>query len=99
PPPEPPPPPWPFGPAGGQPPGSGTPLSGDRQLPGTPPPGGGPDGLIGIAPDAVIVAIRQSSQNFGPEKPRLGQDHDAARRAADITTMARAVVRAANLGA
>jgi membrane-anchored mycosin MYCP len=39
-----------------------------------PPPGGGPDGLIGIAPDAVIVALRQSSQNYGPDRPRLDQD-------------------------
>lgn len=89
----PPPPPPPFAPAGGHP----TIVS--APLPAKPPPGGGSDGLIGVAPDAVIVAIRQSSQTFGPDKPRLDQDQEAARRAADITTMARAVVHAANLGA
>jgi membrane-anchored mycosin MYCP len=64
-----------------------------------PPPGGGPDGLIGIAPDAVIVALRQSSQNYGPDRPRLDQDQEAARRAGDINSLARAIVHAANLGA
>jgi len=66
-------------------------------LPQMPPPGGGPDGLIGIAPDSIILSLRQSSQNFGPAKPQLNQDQD--HRSGDITTLARAIVHAANLGA
>lgn len=64
-----------------------------------PPPGGGPDGLIGVAPDAVIVSIRQSSHTFGPVDPGVEADPEAARRAGDIDSLARAVVHAANLGA
>ena len=55
--------------------------------------------MIGIAPDAVILALRQSSQNYGPDKPRLDQDQEQARRTGDINTLARAIVHAANLGA
>lgn len=67
--------------------------------PQVPPPTGGPDGLTGIAPDSVILSIRQSSQNYGPEKPRLDQDQEQARRTGDISSLARAIVHAANLGA
>jgi membrane-anchored mycosin MYCP len=94
---EPPPPPEPaWGPsvAGGQ-----APRAPRTPLPQVPPPGGGPDGLIGIAPDSVIVALRQSSQNYGVDRPRLDQDQEAARRAGDINSLARAIVHAANLGA
>ncbi|MEN4466817.1 S8 family serine peptidase [Mycolicibacterium conceptionense] len=97
PPPEPPPPPLEpaWGPAGhGQ-----APAAPQAPLPQVPPPGGGPDGMIGIAPDAVIVAIRQSSQLFRPAEPRLDQDQEQVRRAGDINSLARAVVHAANLGA
>jgi membrane-anchored mycosin MYCP len=68
-------------------------------LPQLPPPGGGSDGLIGIAPDAVIVSLRQSSLNYRPDRPRLDQDQEAARRAGDIRSLARSIVHAANLGA
>ncbi|HUO40472.1 MAG TPA: S8 family serine peptidase, partial [Mycobacterium sp.] len=61
--------------------------------------GGGPDGLIGVAPDAVIVSIRQSSHTFGPVDPGLEADPEAAQRAGDINSLARAVVHAANMGA
>ena len=50
-------------------------------------------------PDAVILAIRQSSQNFGLKDPRLDQDQEQTRRTGDINTLARAIVHAANLGA
>ncbi len=67
-------------------------------VPRQPPPGGGPDGLIGIAPDAVIVSIRQSSHTFGPVNPGIEADPEAAQRAGDINSLARAIVHAANLG-
>lgn len=98
PPPEPPPPPPDpaFAPAGGRGQLAQAPAA---PLPQVPPPGGGPDGLIGIAPDAVIVAIRQSSQQYALDKPRLDQDQEQVRRAGDINSLARAIVHAANLGA
>jgi membrane-anchored mycosin MYCP len=75
------------------------PLAPRVPMPQVPPPTGGPDGLIGIAPDSVILAIRQNSQNFGLKDPRLDQDQEQARRTGDINTLARAIVHAANLGA
>jgi membrane-anchored mycosin MYCP len=47
----------------------------------------------------VILAIRQSSQNFGLKDPRLDQDAEQTRRTGDINSLARAIVHAANLGA
>lgn len=79
--------------------GQFVPESPPTAFPQVPPPTGGPDGLIGIAPDSVVMAIRQSAQTFGPDKPRLDQDQEQARRAGDINTLARAIVHAANLGA
>lgn len=63
-----------------------------------PPPGGGPDGLIGIAPDAVLVSIRQTAQTFGLLDPGVSDDPEDVRRAGDINSLARAIVHAANLG-
>lgn len=107
PPPPPPPPAEPPPPPGDLPPGpppawgpSGPVAQAPRlPVPQLPPPTGGPDGLIGIAPDAVILAIRQSSQNFGLKDPRLDQDMEQTRRTGDINSLARAIVHAANLGA
>lgn len=53
------------------------------------------DGLVGVAPDAEIVSIRQSSGMFVRE--RGGNDDDA--RAGTVSTLARAIVHAANMGA
>ncbi len=64
----------------------------------TPPPGGGPDGLIGIAPDAVLVSIRQTAQTFSLADPGVSENPEDVRRAGDINSLARAVVHAANLG-
>jgi membrane-anchored mycosin MYCP len=47
----------------------------------------------------VILAIRQSSLTFGPDKPRLDQDQEEARRSGDINSLARSIVHAVNLGA
>ena len=56
------------------------------------------DGLAGVAPDASIVSIRQSSRAFGPSRFGSG-DREASMKAGTIATLARAIVHAANLGA
>jgi membrane-anchored mycosin MYCP len=56
------------------------------------------DGLAGVAPDAELVSIRQSSDAFTPEHPSMG-DTQSDRRAGTVATLARAVVHAANSGA
>jgi len=55
--------------------------------------------LIGIAPDATLLAIRQTAQTFGPKDPEINANPEDVRRAGDINTLARAIVHAANLGA
>ena len=57
----------------------------------------GPDAFSGVAPDAGLISIRQNSPRFAPRTP--GQDPVEARAAADVASLARAVVRAADLGA
>ncbi|OKH72752.1 MULTISPECIES: type VII secretion-associated serine protease mycosin [Mycolicibacterium] len=60
--------------------------------------GAGPaegDGLVGVAPEAEILSIRQSSGMFTRE--RGSNDDDA--RAGTVSTLARAIVHAANSGA
>jgi len=64
-----------------------------------PPPAGGPDGLVGVAPDAVLVSIRQTAQTFGLVDPGVSENPEDVRRAGDINSLARAIVHAANLGA
>lgn len=55
------------------------------------------DGFSGVAPNARVLAIRQTSAAYAPRTPA---DNPAATRAAiDIASLARAVVRAADLGA
>lgn len=63
-----------------------------------PPPGGGPDGLIGVAPDAMLISIRQTAQTFGLLDPGVSDNPEDIRRAGDINSLARAIVHAANLG-
>lgn len=94
PPPEPPPPP-PDQPANG--PGQpGRDEPDDPEVPAPPP--GAPDGVAGVAPHAVIIAIRQSSRAYEPEHPQPG-DLETRRKAGTVATLASAVVHAANLGA
>ena len=57
-----------------------------------------PDGLVGVAPHATLIAIRQSSRAFQPQNPGAG-DLEARRKAGTVSTLARAIVHAANLGA
>ncbi|WP_345892229.1 type VII secretion-associated serine protease mycosin [Mycolicibacterium sphagni] len=56
------------------------------------------DGLVGVAPDADIISIRQSSEAFVPANPSSA-DIDNDRRAGTVSTLAKAVVLAANSGA
>lgn len=97
PPPPPPPPPADDAPAWVSGAGAGAPRAPAR--PPLTPPGDGPDGLIGVAPDAVLVSIRQTAQTFGLKDPPMTDNPEDLRRAGDINSLARAVVHAANLGA
>jgi membrane-anchored mycosin MYCP len=58
------------------------------------------DGLVGIAPNAQILAIRQTSTAYMPENVSADpNDPNQSRTAGDIRTLARAIVHAANMGA
>jgi membrane-anchored mycosin MYCP len=61
------------------------------------PPAGAPDGIVGVAPDAVLISIRQSSVAFGPAHPNP-EDIEQRRKAGDIMTLARAIRHAADMG-
>lgn len=56
----------------------------------------GADGFSGVAPAARLISIRQNSPRFAPRTP--GTDA-VVRASADVASLARAVVRAADLGA
>lgn len=58
------------------------------------------DGLVGMAPNAQILSIRQTSMAYTPESMSVNaNDPNQSRTAGDIRTLARAIVHAANLGA
>ena len=58
----------------------------------------GADGFSGVAPAARLISIRQTSARFAPSA--AGEDDPVTARAAlDVVTLARAIVRAADLGA
>ncbi|WP_099025835.1 type VII secretion-associated serine protease mycosin, partial [Mycolicibacterium palauense] len=67
-----------------------------KSQPMTPP--GAPDGVMGVAPHATIISIRQSSRAYEPEDPTPG-NREAREKAGNIQTLARAIVHAADLGA
>jgi membrane-anchored mycosin MYCP len=96
-----PPPPPPSGDAAEPPPPQTPPASGGGQdgkaplIPGHPP--GAPDGIVGVAPDATIISVRQSSTAFSPAHPDPA-DLAAHRKAGDIATLARAIRHIADLG-
>ncbi|RDH80264.1 type VII secretion-associated serine protease mycosin [Mycolicibacterium moriokaense] len=71
---------------------------GGEQPPVPGPPPGSPDGVVGVAPDAALISVRQSSSAFGPARPQPGDNEEIRRKAGDIATLARAVVHLANLG-
>lgn len=54
-----------------------------------------PDGVVGVAPHATLISIRQTSRAFAPQNPQHGDPATAG----TLATLARAVVHAANLGA
>jgi len=57
----------------------------------------GDDGFSGVAPAARVISIRQTSAKYSPRDP--GGDPVLSRAAVDVASMARAIVRAADLGA
>jgi len=65
-----------------------------------PPPTAPGDAFTGIAPDAELISIRQSSQAFTLKDAYTGDEDPQTRQKRDnIFTMARAIVHAANMGA
>jgi membrane-anchored mycosin MYCP len=99
-PPPPPPPPPPEVP-GAMAPSSGPPDPQNEDEPAVPPlPPGAPDGVVGVAPHATIISIRQSSRAFEPvNPPPADPNSDEKVKAGTLNTVARAVVHAANMGA
>lgn len=58
------------------------------------------DGFVGIAPDARIISLRQTSEAFAPKDSQSDpNDPNSTPAAGSIRSLARAVVHAANLGA
>jgi membrane-anchored mycosin MYCP len=57
----------------------------------------GNDGFSGVAPAARLISIRQTSAKYAPRNP--GDDPTLARASVDVASLARAIVRAADLGA
>lgn len=79
--------------------GPGDPGTGTTDIPEVPGPApGAPDGVVGVAPHAVIMSIRQSSRAYEPANPGPG-DMEVRRKAGSIASLASAIVHAANMGA
>jgi membrane-anchored mycosin MYCP len=57
----------------------------------------GPDAFSGVAPNARLISIRQTSGRYSPRT--TGDDPALVLATIDVATLARAVVRAADLGA
>jgi membrane-anchored mycosin MYCP len=58
------------------------------------------DGFVGVAPDARLISLRQTSEAFEPKDNQANQnDPNATPAAGSVRSLARAVVHAANLGA
>jgi membrane-anchored mycosin MYCP len=62
------------------------------------PPPGAADGVVGVAPHAVLISIRQSSRAYEPVNPQPG-DVEAREKAGTVATLASAIVHAADMGA
>lgn len=56
------------------------------------------DGFVGVAPEATILSIRQTSGAYTPERSPQGYDA-VARSASNLHSLAQAIVHAANMGA
>lgn len=63
----------------------------------TPPPDAS-DGVVGVAPHAVVISIRQSSRAYEPINPLPGEA-EAHKKAGTVATLAKAIVHAADMGA
>ncbi|WP_373196561.1 type VII secretion-associated serine protease mycosin [Mycobacterium marinum] len=96
-----PPPPPPPEEGGAMMPSSGPPDPQTEDEPAVPPPPpGAPDGVVGVAPYATIISIRQSSRAFEQVNPPPADPNSDERvKAGTLSTLARAVVHAANMGA
>ena len=95
----PPPPPDENGPPAAPSNGPPDPQSDDEPAVPAPPPGA-PDGVVGVAPHATIISIRQSSRAYEPVNPvPADPNSDEKVKAGTLNTVARAVVHAANMGA
>lgn len=59
------------------------------------------DAFVGMAPDASIISIRQSSRAYKPDYQNspIGYNDEIAQMSASLHTLARAIVHAANMGA
>lgn len=58
------------------------------------------DGFVGVAPDARLISLRQTSEAYEPKDNQANQnDPNASPAAGSVRSLARAVVHAANLGA
>ncbi len=58
------------------------------------------DGFVGVAPDARLLSLRQTSEAFQPVAAQANpNDPNSTRAAGSVRSLARAVVHAANLGA
>jgi membrane-anchored mycosin MYCP len=58
------------------------------------------DGFVGVAPDARLISVRQTSEAFESKDNQANQnDPNASPAAGSVRSLARAVVHAANLGA
>ncbi len=58
------------------------------------------DGFVGVAPDARLISLRQTSEAFEPKESEANRnDPNATPAAGSVRSLARAVVHAANLGA
>ncbi len=99
--PPPPPPPPPADTPGAMAPSNGPPDPQSEDEPAVPPlPPGAPDGVVGVAPHATIISIRQSSRAFEPvNPPPADPNSDEKVKAGTLNTVARALVHAANMGA
>lgn len=57
------------------------------------------DGFVGVAPDARLISLRQTSEAFEPKDQANQDDPNDSPAAGSVRSLARAVVHAANLGA
>ncbi len=78
----------------------GDPAPGGPENPAVPAPApGAPDGVAGVAPHARIISIRQSSRAYEFVNPQPGINNEVRRKAGTISSLAQALVHAADLGA